>query len=170
MCNSEEKYKHLNAHHCLSPPCCFARPVQTSHVCTFGMVGGWRNGVGSLLGVVESVVVSVRSGAFGAAAGDHTAPQQTEGGAYPSGVERESKRHETLLSMGTDREPHRGDNPTQGYDKDEYPAKHRAFVFSALWFVSQVDAGHGAQHERHSGQTKDRRSDHQSTRSLDVSR
>lgn len=83
-------------------------------MCTFGVIGGWRNGVGSLFGVVETVVVGIRGLAFDAAAGDHTASQQTEGSAHPTGVEGEAEGHQTLLVMDTNREPHCGYNPTHG--------------------------------------------------------
>lgn len=88
------------------------------------MVGGRRNGVGSLFGVVETVVVSVGSRAFGAAACDQAAPQQTERGAHPAGVEREAEGHETLLAMDTDREPHRGNNPTRSCEDTQVVVNH----------------------------------------------
>lgn len=83
-----------------------------------GVIGrGHRRRVApALFGVVEAIVVAVRGrGGFQGAAGEHGAAHQGEDGAHPSGVQGEAERHEALLLVGADGEPHGGNQTTQSW-------------------------------------------------------
>lgn len=89
-----------------------------SDVGALGVIGrGHRRRVApALFGVVEAIVVLVRGrGGFRGAAGEHGAAHQGEDGAHPSGVEGEAERHEALLLVGADGEPHGGNQTTQSW-------------------------------------------------------
>lgn len=53
-------------------------------------------------------------------------------------------------------------------DEYEHSSQHYAFVFGALGFLAQADAGHGHQERHHRQETQYRSSDHQGSSGLDV--
>lgn len=71
------------------------------------MVAGRLQGPGParLSGEVEAVLSHGASGAQKMAEQDGNAPQETESGAHPSGVEGEAERHQTPVLVSPDREP-----------------------------------------------------------------
>jgi len=83
------------------------------------VVGGGvqRRGGAPLTGVVEAVVAAGDPGVSALAAQDGDAPQEAETGAHPAGIQREPERHQMLLLVRADREPHRGDDATQSWEK-----------------------------------------------------
>lgn len=89
-----------------------------SDVGALGVIG-WghrRRMAPALFGVVEAIVVLVWGrGGFRGAAGEHGAAHQGEDGAHPSGVQGEAERHEALLLVGADGEPHGGNQTTQSW-------------------------------------------------------
>ena len=84
---------------------------------TLGVIGGggWRVTF-SLFGVVETVVFlegAGLDGGIGGAAGENGPAEQAEGGAEPSSVEGDAKRHEAFLLVGADGKPHCAHYTTQ---------------------------------------------------------
>lgn len=101
-----------------SLPCWKSGSFPVSDVGALGVIGrGHRRWVApGLFGVVEATVVAVRGrGGFRGAAGEHGAAHQGEDGAHPSGVQGEAERHEALLLVGADGEPHGGNQTTQSW-------------------------------------------------------
>lgn len=80
---------------------------ETSHLCTLGVVCGGvqRRGRAPLSGVEEAVLPARGPGIGAVAAQDHGAAQETESRADPAGVQREAKRHQTLVLVSADGEP-----------------------------------------------------------------
>lgn len=54
------------------------------------------------------------------------------------------------------------------HDEHEQASDHGAFVFGALRFVAEFDAGHGHEDQPHGGKAQDGSRDHQGARRLDV--
>lgn len=86
-----------------------------SDVGALGVIGGggWRRVGASLFGVVEAVVVVVGGGRGRRAAGQDGAGQQGEDGAHPTHVQGEAKRHDALLAVGANGEPHGGNQTAE---------------------------------------------------------
>lgn len=77
--------------------------------------GGWRVAV-SLFGVVETIVFLEGAGLAGGirgATGENGPAEQAEGGAEPSSVEGEAKRHEAFFLVRADGKPHCAHYTTQ---------------------------------------------------------
>lgn len=76
-------------------------------MCTLGVVGGGvqRHGGAPLSGVVEAVLPARGPGVGAMATQDHGAPQETESGADPAGIQGEAERHQTLVLVNANRVP-----------------------------------------------------------------
>lgn len=134
------------------------------------MVGGgvqWH-GRAPLSGVVEAVFPARCPGVATVATEDHEAAQETEGGAYPTGVQREAEGHEAFVLVSANGEPNGRYDATQSHEDHEGAADPRAAQFNGGGVVVQTDAGHGHEDEQQSRKTQQTGADHQSPRRLDV--
>lgn len=101
-------------------------------------------------------------------AGGDGPTEQGENSSHPSSVKGEAERHEAVLTVGTDGKPDGRHHTTQGDYEYKHSSQDGAFVFGALGFIAEADAGHGHEEQPHCWQTKDGACDHQGTSCLDI--
>lgn len=81
----------------------------------------------ALFGVIEAILGPLDRGVASRAARHDGAPQETQHGAHPPGVEGEPERKETVTMMSSDREPDRRHHAAHRCQKETYI--HYIFIY-----------------------------------------